>query len=601
MIMKTEGNRVSLRVLASFVFLAMLMPTFALAQEKDEKEQKRQEKQQKKENKQAEKEDKKIEKQVRKYEETRTKALEKFTRDGEFREEVNFEFKQIQREHARVAFNYNTLDNDDLVLTNSGDRIPKENDTLYDNLLAQDYVNRLGQSLVPATSDKRYGFKITISPMPDARSLSTGTVYVSTGLLSLVDNEAQLAYILSHEIAHVEKEHWKEDVMVAEWIEDETRKQERNAGIAGAIGGGLLGAFGGKGAFNALAGASLGADIAKFVVKLVDRKSFAWSLAQEDESDRLAMELMLNRNYDVREIQTFYETLKATSIDDPRVGLEQFGDAQRTKERGDTITQVLTTIAPDKMTNAYLGAVNLRGMSISDKFKTGLSLTQSVTAGMNKTEAPNSQKSLNLNRNLTTIINRAKNNESKMTDDIKAKVLSGDLLAGDGEFENIMATLKRDNGIVAFYYDMYKLAARNLSQSLAIRSDDALGYFYYGKVLKLTARKPGEKEEAMQLFARAIELDRRGAIPQSRLYYALTKMSGRTTNNIQEISGDLKQYVELYQRMNAGSLPPNMSIIYDYLQEAGDENWSAVPVSNVKTVTASTSTQPATPATTRKP
>jgi len=206
-----------------------------------------------------------------------------------------------------------------------------------------------------------------------------------------------------------------------------------------------------------------------------------------------------------------------------------------------------------------------------------------------------------MDRNTIAVVNRVQKNEAKMSDDVKAKLQNGDLMAGDGEFENIMATLKRDNGVVAFYYDMYKLAARNLSQSLAIRSDDALGYFYYGKVLKLTARKPGEKEEAMQMFAKSIELDKRGMNPQARLYYALTKMSGRTTNNIQEIAVDLKQYVELYQRMNAGALPPNMSVIYDYLQEAGDSNWSAVPVSNVKNVTSSTTTQPVTTTPARKP
>lgn len=597
--MKIKKHSVSLRFLAGLVFLALLSPTIALAQEKDDKEQKRQEKQQKKEDKKADKEDKKVDKQLRKYEETRTKAIEKYARDGEFKEDVNFEFRRIQREHALVAFDMNTNDQKDEVTTYSGDKLSKE-DTLYDNLLAQDYVNRVGQSLVPPDSTKRYGFKITMNPMPDARSLSTGTVYISTGLLSLVDNEAQLAYILSHEISHVEKDHWKEDVMVAQWIEDETRKQEKTAGIVGAIGGGLLGGLGGKGALSALTGAALGSEITKFVVKLVDRKSFAWSLAQEDEADRLAMDLMLKRNYDVREVQTFYETLKATSLEDPRIGLEQFGDTQRVSERDGLLKQVVGAMSPDTIARTYYGASNLRGMSIRGAFNTA----QIVNGAVNQAPAaPNSQKALGLDRNLNTVLTRAQRNESRMSDDVKAKVLSGELLAGDGEFENIMATLKRDNGIVAFYYDMYKLSMRNLSQSLAIRSDDPLGFFFYGKVLKLTARKPGEKEEALQMFAKAIQLDRRGNIPQSRLYYALTKMSGRTTTNIDEVSSDLKQYVELYQRMSGGELPPNMNVIYDYLQEAGDPNWSAVPVANVKTVTSSITSQapPAATTTTTAP
>jgi hypothetical protein len=561
--MKTKGNRFSLCVLASIAFLALLMPTFALAQEKDDKEQKRQEKQQKKETKQAEKDEKRIEKNVRKYEEARTKAYDKYAKDFEFKEEVEFEYRRIQRDHSKLAFETNITDSGDEVLTHTGDKVPRGEDTLYDNLLAQDYVNRVGQSLVPADSEKRYGFKVTLNPMPDARSLSTGTVYISTGLLSLVDNEAQLAYILSHEIAHIEKNHWKEDVLVAKWVEDASQSQQRKASIFGAIAGAALGGFSGGGANNAFLGAFVGSGVAQNVAKLVDRKAFVWALAQEDESDKLALDYMLKRNYDVREVATFYESLKTVAIEDPRIELNSFADRTRTEERRVAVNNVVNTVPTSQLSSTLIGAVNLRGKSLSMD------------------------------------VSRVQKNEAKMADDVKVKLQNGDIMAGDGEFENIMATLKRDNGVVAFYYDMYKLAARNLSQSLAIRSDDALGYFYYGKVLKLTARKPGEKQEAMQMFAKAIELDRRGSIPQSRLYYALTKMSGRTTNNIREISTDLKQYVELYQRMNSGSLPPNMNVIYDYLQEAGEADWSVVPVTNVKNVTASTTTNA--PASTRKP
>lgn len=552
-----------------FVMFTLMSPLFVFAQEKqdkDDKDQKKSDKKQQKETKQNDKDEKRVEKQVRKYEETLAKATDKYAKDSEFKDNVDYEFRKLQRDHAKRAFDVNTLDSSDEVLTYSGDKIPGE-DTLYDNLLAQDYVNRVGQSLVPQTSEKRYGFKITSSPMPDARSLSTGTIYVSTGLLSLVDNEAQLAYILSHEIAHVEKDHWKQDVLVGKWIEDATKDAERKAGIIGAVGGGLFGAIGGKGISSALSGAFFGAGVAQFVVKLVDNKSFEWSLAQEDEADKLALNYMLERNYDVRETQTFYETLKTAAIEDPRIELDRFADRDRTEERRKTVNAWINSADTAQLSKTLVGATNLRG------------------------------KSLSMDRNTAVVVSRVQKNEAKMADDIKVKVQNGELIAGDGEFENIMATLKRDNGVSAFYYDMYKLAARNLSQALAIRSDDAMGYFYYGKVLKLTARKPGEKEQALQMFAKAIELDRRGTNPQARLYYALTKMSGRTTNNIQEVSNDLKQYVEMYQRMHGGALPQNMAMIYDYLQEAGETNWTAVPFSNVRTVAANMPTTTVAPVT----
>ncbi|CAN5637692.1 hypothetical protein BH20ACI4_BH20ACI4_31320 [soil metagenome] len=559
--MKIELKKLSLHFLAVVIVLSFLMPTTALSQ-KDEKN-----KQEKKETKQNEKDEKRLDKQVRKYEETLTKAQDKYNKDQEFKEDVDYEYRRVQREHAKIAFEINTFDSQDEVLTNSGDRLPKNGDTLYDNLLAQDYVNRVGQSLVPAASENRYGFKITLNPMPDARSLSTGTIYVSTGLLSLVDNEAQLAYILSHEIAHIEQQHWRQDVMVAKWVEDATKSQEKRGSIFGAIAGGVAGGLIGA---NVGQMAMFGAAIGKSVAKLIDRKAFEWSLAQEDESDKLALDFMLQRNYDVRETQTFYETLKTAAIEDPRIELDRFADRTRTEERRRSVNAWINSADSSVLAKTVFGATNLRG------------------------------KSLSIDRNTTVTVSRMVKNQEKMADDIKLKVQNGEIMAGDGEFENIMAVLKRDNGVVAFYYDMFKLSARNLNQSLAIRSDDALGYFYYGKVLKLTARKPGEKEEAMQMFAKSIELDKRGANPQSRLYYALSKMSGRTTNNIQEIVGDLKQYVNMYQQVNGGALPPNMNIIYDYMQEAGETNWSAVPVANVKNVATTTPAAATQPTTTRK-
>ena len=557
------------RILVGAVIYAMLIPSLALAQKDNSKDKKAQEK----ETKTNEKDDKQIDKTVNKYAESLAKAKEKYDKGGDFQEDVDQEYRHLQREHARMAFSVNTNDKDDWVETNGGDRLPKNTDTLYDNLMAQDYVNRVGQSLVPAASEKRYGFKITVNPMPDARSLSTGTIYVSTGLLSLVDNEAQLAYILGHEVAHVEQNHWRQDVLVAKWIEDQTKSAERKGSIFGAVVGGVSGGLLG-GAGNMLGGAAFGTIIGRSLVKLIDRKSFEWSLAQEDEADRLALGYMLERNYDVRETQTFYETLKTAAIEDPRIELDKFADRKRTEERRRAVDMVIKTANTDQLAKTLVGATNLRG------------------------------KSLSIDRNLTVVINRLQKNQELMSADVKARVERGEILAGDGEFENIMSTLKRDNGIVAFYYDMYKLSARNISQALAIRSDDALGYFYYGKVMKLTARKPGEREQALQLFAKAIELDKRNANPQARLYYALTKMSGRTTNNIQDTVNDLKEYVAMYQRVNGGRLPPSMGVIYDFMQEAGEVSWNATAYTNVRNVTTAatgSTSQPVTSTPTKKP
>src|ERR1700710_1543181 len=80
---------------------------------------------------------------------------------------------------------------------------------LYANPSLQAYVNRLGQSLIPKeASDNIYiSFKIIEDPFPYADTLATGTVYLSTGMISLLDNESQLAFLLMHEAGHVMLSH----------------------------------------------------------------------------------------------------------------------------------------------------------------------------------------------------------------------------------------------------------------------------------------------------------------------------------------------------------------------------------------------------------
>jgi hypothetical protein len=50
---------------------------------------------------------------------------------------------------------------------------------------------------------------------------------------------------------------------------------------------------------------------------------------------------------------------------------------------------------------------------------------------------------------------------------------------------------------------------------------------------------------------------------------------------------------------NGGALPPSMNTIYDFMQEAGELNWSASAYTNVKTV--GTASTPVTSGPTRKP
>jgi predicted Zn-dependent protease len=91
--------------------------------------------------------------------------------------------------------------------------IGKEADTaiiaqfgIYQDKSLQLYVNKIGQKLVSQLSDKvfsRYYFRVMDSPEINAFALPGGYVYVTRGLLALVNNEAELAGVMGHEIGHI--------------------------------------------------------------------------------------------------------------------------------------------------------------------------------------------------------------------------------------------------------------------------------------------------------------------------------------------------------------------------------------------------------------
>jgi predicted Zn-dependent protease len=80
---------------------------------------------------------------------------------------------------------------------------------IYQNEEWNNYFNEIGQSIV-AVSDRKdleYTFTIIKSKDVNAFAVPGGYVYIYTGLLDVIENEAQLAAVTSHEISHVVARH----------------------------------------------------------------------------------------------------------------------------------------------------------------------------------------------------------------------------------------------------------------------------------------------------------------------------------------------------------------------------------------------------------
>src|SRR5689334_13171106 len=75
---------------------------------------------------------------------------------------------------------------------------------------ANAYLRRIGKSLIPQglTLERvKWNFRALRDPQPNAFALPNGSIYVTTGLMTLVDNESQLAAVLAHELTHVMRRH----------------------------------------------------------------------------------------------------------------------------------------------------------------------------------------------------------------------------------------------------------------------------------------------------------------------------------------------------------------------------------------------------------
>jgi predicted Zn-dependent protease len=129
------------------------------------------------------------------------------------------------------------------------------------------------------------------SPVVNAFALPGGYIYVTRGLLSHLDNEAQLAVVLGHEIGHVIARHASQRAF--------EQQMGQIALIGGAIGGELLGLPGGD-----ILG--IGSQVAQLLF-------LSYSRDDERESDRLGVEYASMQHYKAAEGAQFFVSLERMS------------------------------------------------------------------------------------------------------------------------------------------------------------------------------------------------------------------------------------------------------------------------------------------------
>ena len=84
-----------------------------------------------------------------------------------------------------------------------------ENIGIYDDPELDAYVRSVGEQLLREAGITRPSFTFTLLDSPDinAFAMPGGFIYVNRGLLAYLDNEAELAGVLAHEIGHITENH----------------------------------------------------------------------------------------------------------------------------------------------------------------------------------------------------------------------------------------------------------------------------------------------------------------------------------------------------------------------------------------------------------
>ena len=148
------------------------------------------------------------------------------------------------------------------------------------NERANTFLGLLGERIL-THSDKapfEYKFSIIRSSAINAFATPGGYIYVNQGLINLVENEAQLAGVLAHEIAHVNGRHIAEIIDKSKIISLST--------LAAILAGAFLGGSG-----------DAAAAITSFSMAAATALSLKYSREQEEAADRMGISYLVEAGY----------------------------------------------------------------------------------------------------------------------------------------------------------------------------------------------------------------------------------------------------------------------------------------------------------------
>ena len=151
---------------------------------------------------------------------------------------------------------------------------------------AQAYLDRLGGALAAQTelADREWTFTVLADPTVNAFAVPGGHVYVNAGAIAASETQDELASVVAHEVAHGAARHGTERMVKAHGL----------ALVAGLV---------------------LGDDpglLRQIVAEVAGQSALArFSRSDEEEADRLGLDVMAEAGYDPAGMAAMFETMTA--------------------------------------------------------------------------------------------------------------------------------------------------------------------------------------------------------------------------------------------------------------------------------------------------
>jgi predicted Zn-dependent protease len=186
----------------------------------------------------------------------------------------------------------------------------------------------VAQNLIPQDiRGKGLSFQVRIirNPLLNAFAYPNGAIYVHTGLISKMENEAQLAALLGHEMSHVTHRHAIENYRSVKNTTAVLATIQMASVPFGAYGS-LANTLGTLGAMAAVTG---------------------YSRELETEADNVGLVLLINAGYDPKEAPKLFEHLKRDVEQQEKKEPFFFGTHPRLQERINNYTRLIKTKYPD--------------------------------------------------------------------------------------------------------------------------------------------------------------------------------------------------------------------------------------------------------------